>query len=135
MKKKSLNLDSLKFYRTIAYNNTPITVKTNAFDMFKAYGNMRLVKNKKLLLSLWDAYAKLEELKQGFEGIQEMKLDEIKKYFHLNSLPEEELLKDPPLYDFYVNMQAPRVQRDRINYTIMFLNETISMIDKTKDIK
>ena len=133
--KKSLNLDSLIFYKNIAYNNTPITVKTNAFDMFKAYGNMRLVKDKMLLLSLWNTYAKLAELKQGFEGIQGMKMDEIKKYFYLNSLPDEDLLKDPPLYDFYVNMQVPRVQREISYRTIMFLNETISMIEKTKETK
>ena len=133
--KKLLNLDSLIFYRNIAYNNTPITIKTNAFDMFKAYGNMRLVTDKKLLLSLWDTYAKLAELKQGLEGIQGMKMDEIKKYIYLNSMPDEELLKDPPLYDFYVDLQAPRVQRDMIHYTITFLNETISMIEKTKETK
>ena len=127
--KKSLNLDSLIFYRnTTAFNNTPITIKANALDMFKSSGNMRLVKDKKLLLSLWESYAKLDELKQGFEGIQTMKMDEIKKYFYLNSLPDEELLKDPPMYDFYVNMYVPRVQQDLINYTLVFLNETKSMI-------
>ena len=127
--KKSLNLDSLIFYRNAtAFNNTPITIKANALDMFKSSGNMRLVKDKKLLLSLWESYAKLDELKQGFEGIQAMKMDEIKKYFYLNSLPDEELLKDPPMYDFYVNMHATRVQQDLINYTLVFLNETKSMI-------
>ena len=133
--KKSLNLDSLIFYKNIAFNNSPITVKTNAFDMFKANGNMRLVKDKKLLLSLWDTYAKLAELKQNFEGIQGMKMDEIKKYFYLNSLPDEDLLKNPPLYDFYVNMNVPRVQREISYQTIMFLNETLSMIEKTKETK
>ena len=68
--KKSLNLDSLIFYRNFtAFNNTPITIKTNAFDMFKASGNMRLMKDKNLLLSLWESYAKLTEQKQNFEGI------------------------------------------------------------------
>ena len=132
--KKSLHLDSLIFYvDKTAFNNTPITVKRNALDMFKTSGNMRLVKDKKLLLSLWESYAKLDELKQSFEGIQGMKIDEIKKYIYLNSLPEEELLKDPPMYDFYVNMQVPRVQRDIINYTLMFLKETVLMIEQAKD--
>jgi len=128
--KKSLNLDSLIFYRnTTAFNNTPITVKANALDMLKASGNMRLVKDKEILRSLWESYAKLDELKRGFEGIQAMKMDEIKKFFYLNSLPDEELLKDPPMYDFHVNMFVPRVQQDLINYTLVFLKETKSMIE------
>jgi hypothetical protein len=128
--KKSLNLDSLLFYRNAtAFNNTPMTIKANALDMFKTSGNMRLIKDKKLLLSLWESYAKLDELKQGFEEIQVMKMDEIKKYFYLNSLPDEELLKDPPMYDFYVNMYVPRIQQDMINYTLTFLEETKSMIE------
>ena len=128
--KKSLDLDSLLFYRDrTAFNNTPLTIKTNAFDMFKTSGNMRLVKDKKLLLSLWETYAKLTEQKQNFEGIQSMKMDEMKKYFYLNSLPEEELLKNPPMYDFYVNMRVPYVQRDLIIYALTFLNETKSMIE------
>jgi len=128
--KKSLSLDSLIFYRnTTAFNNTPITIKANALDMFKASGNMRLVKDKMLFLSLWESYAKLAELKQGFEGIQGMKMDEMKKYFYLNSLPDEEILKDPPMYYFHVNMNTPRVQRDIINITLTHLNETVSMIE------
>ena len=127
--KKSLNIDSLSFYRNrAAFNNSPITVKTNAFDMFKTSGNMRLVKDKKLLLSLWESYTKLAELKQSFEGLQQLKMDEMKKYFYLNSLPEEELLKNPPMYDFYVNMFVPEVQQGMINYVLGFLDETKSMI-------
>lgn len=126
--KKSLNLDSLIFYRNkTTFNASLITVKTNAFDMFKASGNMRLVKDKKLLLSLWSTYTKLDELKQSFEGMQQMKMDEMKKYFYLNNLPDEELLKDPPMYDFYVNMFVPYVQRNISNITLKSLNETVSM--------
>lgn len=126
--KKSLNLDSLIFYRNkTTFNASLITVKTNAFDMFKASGNMRLVKDKQLLLSLWSTYTRLDELKQSFEAMQQMKMDEMKKYFYLNNLPDEELLKDPPMYDFYVNMFVPYVQRNISNITLKSLNETVSM--------
>ena len=64
-KKESLDLDSLRFYRErTVFNTTPVTVKTNAFDMFKSSGNMSLVKDKKLLLSLWESYTKLANMKQ-----------------------------------------------------------------------
>ena len=129
-KKESLNLDTLLFYRnTTAFNNTPIKVKSNAFDMFKTSGNMSLVKDKKLLLSLWDLYAKLDNLNRFYETISQLKMDEMKKYFHLNSLPDEELLKNPPMYDFYVNMYAPHTQRQVVNHTLTSLNETKSMLE------
>ena len=44
--KKSLNVDSLKYYtyvRGIVFNVSPITIKTSAFEMFKTSGSMRLV--------------------------------------------------------------------------------------------
>ena len=56
-------------------------------------------------------------------------MDEMKKYFYLNGLPDEELLKNPPMYDFYVNMYAPYAQRNMINYTLTSLNETKSMLE------
>ncbi len=70
---------------------------------------MRLVKNKKMLLSLWDSYSQLAELKRVFDTTHEMKMDEMKKYFYLNSIPAEELLKNPPMYDYYVNMYTSQV--------------------------
>jgi hypothetical protein len=36
---------------------------SNAFEMFKASGSMRFIKNKEVLLSIWDAYANLEKEK------------------------------------------------------------------------
>lgn len=126
--KKTLNLDSLLFYRDrTVFNAYSVMVKNNAFEMFKSSGNMRLVKNKELLLSLWDTYAKLDDLKRGIELSQQLKMEEMKKYFYLNSSPNDELLKNPPMYDFYVNMYVPHMHRTLIDYTLKHLNETISM--------
>jgi hypothetical protein len=100
--------------------------KVNAFDMFKTSGNMRLVDNKELLLSIWDTYSILAETKQIFDTTTQMKLEEMKKYFYLNSMPDEELLINPPMYDFYVNMYAPYVLKRLYERAIAMLNETLS---------
>lgn len=131
--KQSLHLDTLLFYREkTAFNGYTITVNTNAFDMFKASGNMRMIKDKKQILSLWEVYSKLDELKRAIEISQQMKLEEMKKYFYLNSLPDEELLKDPPMYSFYVDMYVPYMQENMCNHTLKFLEETISMFEGAK---
>lgn len=128
--KKEMNLDSLVFYRErTTFNTTSVMIKSNAFDMFKISGNMRLVKNKEMLLSLWDSYAKLTELKQTFEGVQQMKMEDIRKFTYLNTLPDEELLKNPPMYDFYVNMAVPHVQRNVSGIVLKVLDETLSMME------
>jgi len=128
--KKSLNLDSLTYYREkTAFNAYTITFKTNAFEMFKISGNMRLMQNKELVLSLWNTYAKLDEVKQGFDEIRQMKIEEMKQYFYLNSLPDEELLKNPTMYNFYVNMFAPYTQEGMCKNTRIMLNETISKFE------
>jgi hypothetical protein len=126
--KKLLNVDTLKYYmQHTVYNASSITIKTNAFEMFKTSGNMRLVGNKELLLSIWDAYAQLVELKGVFDLGSQMKMEEMKKYFFLtNNPPDEVILKNPPMYEFYVNMFVPYTLQLNCNRVIAMLRETIS---------
>ena len=129
-KEEPLDLDTLLFYRDrTAFNSTTVLVKRNAFEMFKTSGNMSLVKDKKLLLSIWDVYTKLDELENISKTVIQLKMEEMRKYFYLNSLPDEELLKNPPMYDFYVNMYGPLVQVRAADYTLTILNETKSMLE------
>ena len=129
-KNESLDLDTLLFYRDrTTFNSTIVLVKRNAFEMFKTSGNMSLVKDKKLLLSIWDVYTKLDELENISKAVIQLKMEEMRKYFYLNSLPDEELLKNPPMYDFYVNMYGPLVQVRAADYTLAILNETKSMLE------
>ena len=129
-KNESLDLDTLLFYRDrTTFNSTTVLVKRNAFEMFKTSGNMSLVKDKKLLLSIWDVYTKLDELENISKTVIQLKMEEMRKYFYLNSLPDEELLKNPPMYDFYVNMYGPLVQVRAADYTLTILNETKSMLE------
>jgi len=127
--KNSLNLDSLKYYmQWTVYDGSSLTFKTNAFDMFKTSGNMRLVENKELLLSIWDLYALLVETKGFFDKSSEMKTEEIRKYmFAYGRFPsDEDILKNPPLYDIYFNMPIPYVQINLYNRAMTSLQKALS---------
>ena len=132
--KKNLNVDTLKYYFKDGgpvFNASSIRVITNAFDMFKTSDNVRLVNNKELLLSIWDSYVDLVELKELFDMVAQWKLEDMKKYLYSNRNPfDEGVLKNPPLYEFYVTMDAPDVQRKNSERVMALLNETISKLEK-----
>ncbi|MDR2146642.1 MAG: hypothetical protein LBE91_09320 [Tannerella sp.] len=133
--KKSLNLDSLKlYYPQTAYEASPITFKTNAFDMFKTSGNMRLVSDKELLLSIWDTYSLLVEIKGVFDYFSDIKLEEMKKYFTTyGQIPsDKDVLNHPPLYDVYVDMPISFIQSRSYESAVPSLEKTISMLEQAK---
>ena len=132
--KKSLNLDSLKYHILTVYNMTSITIKTSAFDMFKTSGFMRLTDNKDLLLSVWDSYTTLVDVKRIFDKYSDMKTEEAKKYFssYGNNPSDEDMLKHPPLYEIYVDMPIYFVQNANNKRARELLEKTISMFDSAK---
>ena len=131
--KKSLNVDTLKYYtyiNPVVFNVSPIMIKTSAFEMFKTSGSMRLVNNRELLLSIWDSYTNLVELKENFDMMSQIKLEEMKNYFYLNENPPDEvILKNPPMYEFFTNMYVPDTQKRMSERTMTLLNETISKFE------
>ena len=127
--KKALNADSLRYYMYETVNKaTSITIKTNAFEMFKSSGKMRLVDQKELLLSIWDTYTILGREKQIFDQMAEMKTEEVKKYlFQYSNRPSDaDLLNNPPLWEIYVNMPLSYVQEESYKRAIASLTETLS---------
>ena len=100
--KNSLNKDSLKSYFNVANNIQTYTFKTNAFEMFKNSGVMRLMDNKKLLLNIWGIYTELIELKQLLDEYNNRKWSLIE-----NDIPLIEINMGQaefniiPMYSFY----------------------------------
>ncbi|MCL2650869.1 MAG: hypothetical protein FWD60_07595 [Candidatus Azobacteroides sp.] len=139
--KKSLDPDIIKAYSCYYYDATPIIIKTNAFDMFKTSGNMRFVDNKELLLSIWDAYSVLVELSQQFEMFTQIKIEEIKKESQLFSLPNiyslsaEEILKNVPMYNYYVNINASQSLLQSSEKASMKISETMAKLREETVIK
>ena len=117
--KKSLNKDTIVSYADSYYTFTTTFFKTNAFEMFKSSGAMRLMDNKELLLSIWTAYTELSNLKLILDQMYQMKLTEIDKD---HQLPVEKRLPDfIPMYRFYM---AP------MPYEMVRLSEDASKILK-----
>ena len=133
--KHSLNLDSLKFYGIYyggtIYNCSSITFKANAFEMLKTSGYMRLVDRKELLLSIWDTYSILAEMKEIFDKYSDIKTEESRKYFNLygNRPSDDDILKHPPLYDVYVNLPIPHIHNYNYIKAKESLEKTLSMFE------
>jgi hypothetical protein len=74
-------LDSILNYQMILNGVYSFTYRTSAFEMFKMSGAMRLMKDKKLLSAIWDAYVGLEQLKAGNDFYMNQKTDLMVNYF------------------------------------------------------
>jgi hypothetical protein len=96
--RNSLDKDTLKSYQAAFYSFSAPTFKTNAFEMLKSSGMMRLVTNKELLLLLWDAYDELDGVKMTFDLMFPIKWEDIKRETSL-ILEGKEI--EIPMYHFY----------------------------------
>jgi hypothetical protein len=96
--RNALDKDTLKSYYNICYNFQGPSFKTNAFEMLKSSGMMRLVTNKELLLLLWDAYGELEGVKETFDIMFPIKWEEIKREIPLILAGKE---VEVPMYNFF----------------------------------
>lgn len=126
---KSLNKDTINSYGSIYYSAPLYSFKTNAFEMFKTSGTMRLVDDKELLLSLWDVYNGLDQLKWVLDFCLQMKWDDIKKELELQV--EGEKMKKAPMYMFYFtgmynNMLKPCKENSKL------LKEMIAKLETQK---
>jgi hypothetical protein len=119
---KSLNPDSINSYSipdtiyffSIPYNLLFITYKTNAYEMFKASGMMRLLGDKELMLSIWNVYSNLEELKLIHDIYSQVKKDEGMKEIHLG-------------------MEGKPVAIPMYNYFKIFAGDILYEMSKSKD--
>jgi hypothetical protein len=103
--KESLNEDTIRSYAAAIFSSKTFTFKTNAFEMFKSSGSMRLMNDKELLLSIWDVYVELADLKQFFDWYDQRKTDDMLKEASMivvkNGKPELKT-SDAPMYNFYI---------------------------------
>ena len=103
--KKSLNKDTLASYATVVYTVSPMaTFKTNAFEMFRNSGTMRLMNDRELLLAIWNVYDELTFLKQLSDEHVKRHWNYMEKDMSLIDVDDEEIEfgRDIiPMYDFY----------------------------------
>lgn len=103
--KDSLNKDTIvsRFFSDNAILTTQTcTFKTNAFDMFKSSGVMRLVNDKDLLLSLWDMYDYFNVTKEIVDWNFKTKWEDVKKELSTVEIGKDNDSDKPPLYSYHI---------------------------------
>ena len=126
-KKNELNRDTIISYGDAYKTIQSITYKTNAFEMFKLSGVMRLMDDRELLLSIWEGYTYLDEVKMLLEWGFQLKFEEMKKELPQIAAGETDII---PLYNFYAvtpwPTEMPRICRDASDT----LKEILSKLEK-----
>jgi len=137
--KKSLNKDTLNYYGNTDDDGCGYTYvvsmsamfKTNAFEMLKFSGTMRQIKNKELLLSIWEAYSIIEMASLNLDMYFRRKEEEVVKN---RQLLAEGKTVDAPMYDFHTSgipFEMVRWSRQ----TSEIIKETLSKFEDTKIVK
>ena len=131
--KKSMNKDSLYYYSRSDENGCGAfniylysAIQTQAFEMFKISGAMRQIKDKELLLSLWETYNQLDDLKLFLDICFQTKREEAMKELQLivNGKPSA-----IPMQTFYAT-DLPQAMVQRCDNVAKTLQETVAKLDK-----
>jgi len=125
--KKSLNQDTINSYKDNYYLLISMTYKTNAFEMLKLSGTMRLMEDKELLLSIWETYTYMNDVKNLIDWGFQLKSEEIKKEIYWS---KEEKMKNIPMYNFYTMTPWPSEMSRLCKEAIVLLNRTIEKLEK-----
>ncbi len=127
--KKSLNRDTLNVYVNVFSSSKSFTFNTNAFEMFKTSGIMRLVDDKDLLLSIWDVYTSINDLEEYLDLGFQTKYDEMKK---LLALTKQGDVKDAPLRDFYTDSNMTYMMLQMSEETLKKSKEMVLKLEESK---
>jgi len=100
--RKMINKDSLKSYNDTYFTIKEHSFKVNAFEMFKFSGTMRLMKNKELMLAIWDVYDDLTSLKDQSEWLSKAKFEDFRN--EISKIVENDFeLTEIPMYNYYIS--------------------------------
>jgi len=101
--KESLDKDTLNSYVSLCYAPPGnFTFRTNAFEMFKNSGTMRLMDDKELLRGIWNVYDNFAYLKELINEHNRLKLNFIEKEISLFDVDRGKIeFNSIPMYDFY----------------------------------
>lgn len=131
--KEARDADSLAYYAShCAFSVEKFLLKSNAFDMFKSSGLMRLLVNQESMLTLWQTYDYLSRVETGLDWIADHKWEQIKiemSRIGEGTMSTEDLINTPIMYDFYIfDMYA--TQMIGIENALNDAKETIEKLEK-----
>jgi hypothetical protein len=125
--KKSLNADTISSY-AYYYGTVPACrFRVNAFETFKSSGFMRLMDDRDLLLTVWDAYAELDWLRLELNECNQLKMEDIRKYIQLLAEGTPHI----PMYNFYIS-NIPYKMAYNCEETSKILKESLEKLEKRK---
>lgn len=123
--RESLSPDTIQKYQYAITQNRDAKLKYNAFEMFKSSGNMRLISDKDLQLSIWEVYDLIDGFKDEFRAYyqskQEMLSQEVLSKAGENSFT---------MYDFFVTGYPISLQK-RCEEALKSLKEAVSRLETT----
>ena len=128
---ESRHIDSLAYYANICCQSLQtFSFKTNAFEMLKSSGVLRLLDDKELVLALWNTYDELSELKRILEWHFQLKWaaveKELPRMIDLNFKPED-MVKTPVMYLFYRTGMSVSI-RQNCEENLNTLKETVEKL-------
>ena len=129
----SLSRDSLRYYGPMSHTVPEYNLKTNAFEMFKNSGMMRLMNNRALLTDIWDLYADIDWLQRYMNRYSEEKRNAMNNDILLE-MESKPLPYHARMYYFHLTHRAigrKEVYEDRLRW----LKEMIMEIEKELDSK
>jgi len=134
---QTLNVDTLQHYATsVCYHFAKFQLNTNAFEMFRSSGAMRLVNDKDLLIAIWKAYNRCTSFKEVFDRYFDRKHEHIEKEapFVKNGIlnyTELNYVVPAALYNFYAFPQATAIINAK-EEGLEPIKETLSQLERLK---
>ena len=122
---KNINPDTLNQYAVLTKALPFFTYRSSAFDMFKASGMMRLIKDKNKVMSIWNSYDALEYLKITNDFYIQRKVAVIE---NLNGFVEGDV-KQELLFGFYTNGMTENWAKAFATHSD-YIEKTIVLLDK-----
>jgi hypothetical protein len=126
---KSLDKDSIESYSGAYYNFGMPILRTDAFEMFKISGLMRLMNDKELVISLCGAYQNLMGVSESWKTYFQEKTDELRKESPLLPESERREVKFAPMYNFYI-LGIPYILLNDSEITLSNLEEVVKRLEE-----
>jgi len=124
--KESLNSDTIQKYEHAINRHRNVKFKRNAFEMFKSSGNMSLLSNKELLLSIWEAYDQIEDFQSEFQTYYQYKKDKFTQEYELQMREKKTAIL---MYDFFITEYPVNLQQ-RCKRNLKTLKEIVSKLEE-----
>lgn len=122
--RESLDPDTIQKYQYAITQQRNPKFKYNAFEMFKSSGNMRLISNKDLQLSIWEVYDQIDDFQDEFRAYYQYKGDKLNH--EVLSKPGENSFT---MYDYFITGYPISLQK-RSKEALKSLKEEVSKLEK-----